>query len=236
MSRPINPSQLDHLTHLRRELVTFEACLGGDLSAPIEHCGDWTLYDLADHLGRGNLWAAVATTESRGDYQAPAPPRDHAALVGWFHDASAVLLGALDTDPATPAWTIFPPPTVGFWQRRRCLEALVHRWDAEHSLGINSVLDPVLAGDGVAEVIDTMAPRQIDRGRASAPEHAVRLTATDTGSSWVWGPGEPVAMVRATSPELLLMLWGRISSSDHVFAWQGDRDTAQVVLSGSLVP
>lgn len=225
-----------YLAHLSRELATFEACLGGDLSVPIEHCGNWTLYDLADHLGRGNLWAAVATTENRGDYQAPSAPRDRSDLVSWFHDASAVPLSALDADPATPAWTIFPPPTVGFWHRRRCLEALVHRWDAEHALGVGGPLDPALAGVGVAEVIDTMAPRQIKLGRAGAPEHAVRFTATDTGSSWVWGPAAPVATISATSAELLLMLWGRISSGDQAITWQGDRAAAQVVLNGSLVP
>ncbi|MHB8275290.1 MAG: maleylpyruvate isomerase family mycothiol-dependent enzyme [Dermatophilaceae bacterium] len=120
---------------------------------------------------------------------------------------------------------MFPPPTVGFWQRRRCLETLVHRWGAEHALGVSSPLDPVLAADGVGEVFDTMAPRQIELDRVSPPEHAVRLTATDSGSSWVWGPGEPVAIVSATSAELMLMLmlWGRVPSSDQATAWQGDR-------------
>jgi hypothetical protein len=42
---------LDHMSHLRAELETFAACLDGDLSAPVEHCGAWRLYDLADHLG-----------------------------------------------------------------------------------------------------------------------------------------------------------------------------------------
>jgi hypothetical protein len=51
-----------YLAHLRRELGVFEACLSGDLSAPVTHCGDWTLYDLADHLGGGNLRAAAAVT------------------------------------------------------------------------------------------------------------------------------------------------------------------------------
>lgn len=54
---------MDYLAHLRQELAAFEARLGGDLSAPVEHCGDWTLYDLASHLGGGNLWAAAAVTE-----------------------------------------------------------------------------------------------------------------------------------------------------------------------------
>jgi len=135
----------DYLAHLRRELGAFAECLRGDLSAPVAHCGDWTLYDLADHLGRDNLWAALAVTQKRGDYEGPAAPRDPAALVTWFSATASVLLAALDTDPSASAWTIFPPPTAGFWQRRRCLETLVHRWDAEHALGINGQLDPALA-------------------------------------------------------------------------------------------
>ena len=66
-----------YLTHLRREFGAFEACLAGDLSAPVEHCGHWTLYDLADHLGQGNMWAAVAVTDQprrlRGARRPPRP-------------------------------------------------------------------------------------------------------------------------------------------------------------------
>jgi len=139
-----------YLAHLRREFAAFQACLDGDLMARVEHCGSWTLYDLADHLGQGNVWAAVAVTDKRGDYEGPAAPRDQVALAGWFGDTCAVLLTALDTDPAASAWTIAPPPTAGFWQRRRCLEALIHRWDAEHSLGISGPVDPALANDEFA--------------------------------------------------------------------------------------
>src|SRR5215472_3007021 len=141
-----------YLAHLRGELDGFAACLAGDLSAPVEHCGGWRLYDLAGHLGQGNVWAAAAVTQQRGDYEGPAAPRDPAALAGWFTGTCDVLLAALDTDPSAPAWTLAPPPTAGFWQRRRCLETLVHRWDAQHALGIEGALDPALATDGVAEV------------------------------------------------------------------------------------
>src|SRR5450759_3611533 len=100
-----------YLAHLRRDLGAFEACLAADLAAPVGHCGDWTLADLAGHLGQGNLWAAAAVTQKRGDYQAPAAPRDPAALARWFGDTSGVLLAALDTDPSASAWTLAPPPT-----------------------------------------------------------------------------------------------------------------------------
>jgi uncharacterized protein (TIGR03083 family) len=225
-----------YLAHLRREFGAFDACLAGDLSARVEHCGGWALYDLAAHLGQGNMWAAVAVTDKHGDYEEPAAPRDREALTRWFQDTCGVLLDALDTDPSASAWTIAPPPTVGFWQRRRCLETLIHRWDAEHALGITSQLDPALAADGIAEVVDTMAPRQVRLGRTTAPRHAIRLHAGDTGSAWILGPGEPVATLDAAAADLLLLLWGRLSPDDRAITWDGDRRAAQATLSGTLVP
>jgi len=225
-----------YVAHLRRELDAFAACLSGDLSARVEYCGDWTLYDLADHLGRQNLWAAAAVTEQHGDLDPPPAPREPAALATWFRGTCDTELAALDTDPSAPAWTIAPPPTVGFWQRRRCLETLVHRWDAEHALGIPSRLDPELADDGVAEAIDTMAPRQVRLGRIAAPAHAVGLTAADTGSARTLGPGDPVASVRGAAADLLLLLWGRRAGDDPALAWSGDREAGRAVLAAALVP
>ena len=225
-----------YLTRLRSEFDAFEMCLGGDLSARVEHCGRWTLYDLADHLGRGNLWAAVAVTDKHGDYEAPAAPRDRAALTRWFRGTCGALLAALDTDPSASAWTIAPPPTAGFWQRRRCLETLIHRWDAEHALGVTGPLDPALAADGVSEVVDTMTPRQVRLGRATAPRYAIRLCSADTGSAWILGPGEPVATMKATAATLLLVLWGRLPADDPAVTWSGDRQKARISLSRPLVP
>ncbi|GAA2388339.1 maleylpyruvate isomerase family mycothiol-dependent enzyme [Streptomyces glaucosporus] len=223
------------LEHLRRELGAFRACLEGDTAAPVEHCGDWTLHDLAAHLGGGNLWAAAAVTERHGDHRPPAAPREPAALERWFEETAAALLDALGAEPSTPAWTFHPPHTVGFW-RRRCLETLVHRWDAEHALGAPRPLDAELAAEGVAEVFDTMAPRQIERGRATPPGHAVRLTATDTGASWTYGPGDPVAAVSGTAENLLLALWGRVPADGDALVWEGDREAGRRVLDGPLVP
>jgi uncharacterized protein (TIGR03083 family) len=225
-----------YLDHLRRELGAFENCLAGDLSARVDHCGEWTLYDLADHLGRGNLWAAAGVTEQRGDHESAPAPREQAALRQWFGDTADVLLTALDADPSAPAWTIAPPPTVGFWQRRRCMETVIHRWDAEHALGAEGPVDPLLAADGIAEVIDTMTPRQIRLGRTAPLAHAIRLAASDSPSSWVLGPGDPVTTIRATAPQLMLLLWHRLPADDRAFTWEGDREKAVTTLAGRLVP
>src|SRR3954468_3241358 len=136
--------ELDHLAILRDELATFQRCLSRDLAVPVEHCGDWTLRDLAEHLGQGNLWAAEAVRRRHGDHQPPPAPAD---ITPWFAETAQLLTETLATDPATEAWPFSPPHTVGFWRRRRCLETLVHRWDAEHALGISGRLDPALCGD-----------------------------------------------------------------------------------------
>ncbi|NEB08457.1 maleylpyruvate isomerase family mycothiol-dependent enzyme [Streptomyces coelicoflavus] len=224
------------LQHLGDELDAFRACLDGDLSVPVEHCGDWTLRDLAEHLGSSNLWAAAAVTELHGEHEAAPAPRDPDEFPRWFEESSGTLLKALDTDPGASAWTFHPPHTVGFWQRRRALEALVHRWDAENALGHSRPLDPVLACEGVAEVFDTTAPRQVARGRAQRPRHALRLHAADTGTSWVYGPGPAVATLTASAEQLVLLLWGRMRHTDAAFGWTGDREAGLRILAGPLTP
>lgn len=228
--------EIDHLAILRAELETFAGCLDDDLSAPVAHCGDWTLHDLADHVGRGNVWVTIAVTEQRGDGDGDPAPSDRAEVAPWFRRTAHVMLSTLDTDPGTPAWTFYPPHTVGFWQRRRALETVVHRWDAEDALGRPGPIAPALAADGVAEVLEVMVPRQVKGGRALPREHAVRLTATDAGATWTLGPGEPVAGLTAAAADLFLMLWGRVPATASTIRWDGDVPAGLRVLDGPLVP
>ncbi|MGK5558115.1 maleylpyruvate isomerase family mycothiol-dependent enzyme, partial [Actinomadura kijaniata] len=216
---------VDYLAALRRELDAFGAALDDDLSAPVEHCGDWRLVDLAVHLGAGNLWVVAAVREGHGDSNdEDAAPRDQAALKAWYAWTADALVQTLSVDPSTEAWTFFPPHTVGFWRRRRAQETLMHRWDAEHALGSTTPMDPALAADGVAEVFDTMAPRMISRGAATRPDRAVRITATDSDRCWTYGTGEPVAEVSGTAEDLLLALWGRKPWDAGSVVWAGDRE------------
>jgi uncharacterized protein (TIGR03083 family) len=230
-------TELDYLAAVRREDDAFAACLeNGDLTAPVPGCGTWTLYDLADHHGSGNLWAAVAITERHPNLDPPPAPTDRAALIPWFRAAATTLDDALATDPDAEAWTIWPPRTVGFWRRRRAQESMVHRWDAQNSLGRAQPLDPQLAADGVAEVVDVMLPRQVKLGRAQPPDTAVRLTATDAGRSWTLGPGDPVGGVSGRAEDLLLALWRRHGYDDARLTWDGDAPAASAVLNRPLTP
>ncbi|AEV85310.1 hypothetical protein ACWT_4290 [Actinoplanes sp. SE50] len=219
----------DYLALLRNELTTFQSRLTGDLDAPVEHCGDWTLRDLAGHLAQGNLWAATAVTERHGRFQGPPAPDD---IAPWVEESSRILLATLSADPDTEASTFWPPRTVAFWRRRRWLETLIHRWDAENALHLPSELDPAWCADGIAEVGDTFLPRQIALGRIPAPTAAVCFAATDLAESWTLGEGDPITTLSGPAADILLALWNRLPWSSLT----GDHEAARKALPGPVTP
>jgi uncharacterized protein (TIGR03083 family) len=231
---------MEYLAVLQAKLIEFGALITPelDLATPVPSCGDWTLYELADHLGNGNMWVVVGIREGRGDRQSEPAPTDAAQLRAWFDNTAATLIAALSTDPDTPAWTFTSqlPRTVGFWQRRRMHETLMHLWDWQYALGTPAPFDPKPAADGIAEIFEFFAPFMITRGRAAEPDTAIGVHASDTGDSWIHGPGEPRAELSGTAADLLLALWGRKPLSDPALIWSGDRTAGERTLSGPLVP
>lgn len=238
----------DFFSILRSELDAYADLLVGltkqDLERPVPSCAPWTLYELTDHLGNGNLWVTTAVQEGHGrnDKERTAP-HDPVSLHTWFLSTVDQITTALDTDAETGAWTFsaLMPRTVGFWHRRRAHETRMHRWDAENALGGRpEAFEAGLAGDAVTEVFELFAPRMIERGLAAAPEAALVLRATDLGRSWRYGPGEGVAGAEAevagTASDLALMLWSRIGTDAGGLVWSGDREAGERVLRGPLVP
>ena len=98
----------------------------------------------------------------------------------WFKKASDTLLTVLDNDASTNAWTFHPPHTTGFWQRRRCLEAFLHRWASVFFSSPDTLVSscrPRSAAwglqrqpqvDAVAGVIEAAAGDLLDPGQALA--------------------------------------------------------------------
>lgn len=112
----------------------------------------------------------------------------------------------------------------------------MHLWDGQEALGIVEPFEADLAADGIAEVFEMFAQRMVDRGLATQPEAAITVRATDTGQSWTFGPGEPIAEVAGSASDLLLLLWQRKASADPEFSWQGDRAAGERVIAGPLTP
>lgn len=183
--------KLDYLEHLERESARFvTAVLAAPPETPVPTCPAWTAADLLWHLAEVQwFWGEIVRSGARSpdEYEEPARPADQAALEAFYRVASGGLLAALAVaDPQTPAWTWSSDQTVGFIRRRQAHEALIHRVDAEVTAGARTPLDPLLSTDGVDEVLRVMyggyppwATFTPDAGGT------VRITATDTGRSWI---------------------------------------------------
>jgi uncharacterized protein (TIGR03083 family) len=213
----------DRLTHV----VT-----AGDLASPTPTCPEWTLGDLARHVGRVHRWAATfvrdgvdheASPEEEQAWWGPMPAdADVAAWVGAGVDG---LVTALEQAPPDLAcWTFLPAPTpLTFWARRQAHETTIHRVDAERALSDDtSAIDPAFAVDGVDELLLGFYGRR-NRVR-SQPPVTLGLIASDADIAWLTSLTEEGAhsvraqtslaagadaVVTATAATLYCGLWNR---------------------------
>lgn len=194
---------IDHLALLQGEVVAMTAALRqADPAAAVPSCPGWTVADLAAHVVGVHRWARAALDSERP------PAMSETSVTGplaeAYADAADDLVRELAARPAdSPAWTFDKHNrTTGFWVRRQLHEITVHRWDLEPF-----EIDPVVAADGIDEVLDFMVPRRVAAGRLTPPEGTLRLVSPDR--SWHFGDGRPVQTAEGTPGALLLALWGR---------------------------
>lgn len=253
MTKPIArlgfPAYLDHLhTGSARFRAVLAEC---EPTARVPACPDWDAADLLWHLGEvQHFWGTIVAGRPEGPDRSTAPdrPDDHAGLLRLFDDSSARLADALaGADPAETAWTWAPEQTVGFTYRRQAHEALIHRLDAEQTTGSVTPLDPGLAADGVAELMEVMYGGEppawatfahgdgeveiliedLDVAMRVAPG---RLAGADPDSGRkVDGPhlvvvpqpdATPAATVRGAAADLDAWLWRR--GDDSAITWSGE--------------
>ncbi|SEO47289.1 maleylpyruvate isomerase family mycothiol-dependent enzyme [Trujillonella endophytica] len=234
------PPALDHherLAALAAEQGAVAAlAAGAPADLPVPACGDWTVGVLVRHLAAVHRWAAQATRTDPAGELPDMRPAWRATTAGDYPAAAAELRDAL-ADPARPCVTLTGPGTAGWWTRRQLHETLVHRLDLAAALGREAPVDPGIAADCVAEVLDTMQPRQVALGRMPPPVAGLRLTAPS--GSWVLGPA-PVAEVTGDEAALALLLWRRLGLDDGVgdgrLTVTGDRAAAAALLAEAVVP
>lgn len=225
---------------MRADAATLLAAVStpGVLTATVPSCPEWVVGDLARHVGSFYRRIRLNAGSARADepwgplvIADEAPAADDPEVVAWLGAQIAQTdahLEALDAD--TPTWNFAPQAKVAsFWHRRAAHETAVHRWDAQ--LGAGVLPEPIeskLAGDAVAEVLDTFLPA--GRRRSAGPvAGVVALVASDLGQDWyVRLRGEGVALLdtdtlldddshptrayaTATASDLALALWGRVA-------------------------
>lgn len=242
------------LDALRREGATFRAAIDpGQLAAPVPSCPEWTLQDLAEHLG--TVYRVQHSRIIRGVTSKPPEPYSEELnrpagrdLLEWWDESFALITAELERQqPDAPAWNwSVQPPKAIFWHRRIAHETAIHRWDAQVSVSIPDPLDTALAVDGIDEVLDSWLPG----GRRKGPVDrtgVVRLEATDAEARWavrireagitlldtdIWFDDEPDAQAAAigTASDLELALYGRVPLT--VLTLQGDPDLVNALRTG----
>ena len=168
------------LTSLESDSAVFHSLaatsLGKGHDLPVTCCAGWTVTTLLEHLGAlHSLVAAWVTTGRRPDTWESVPTGD---TVDWLARCSARLLDAVGTvDPETPASTWSPhDQSVGFWVRRMAHETAVHRVDLQQTLGLDWDVPPIVAVDGIDEVLTLWLGSRLPTGLVGSGR-SVRLTA-----------------------------------------------------------
>jgi uncharacterized protein (TIGR03083 family) len=209
-----------------------EALDAVDAGAAVPTCPEWTVRDLARHLGGVHRWAtaivsvphtepyAVDFEEMVGGWPDDGPP-----LASWFRQGHHSLVDALSSAPADlQCWAFLPAPSpLAMWARRQALETAVHRVDAELAAGLAvSPVDAACAADGVDELLVHFVPRR--RSLRADPGVSLGVACTDADAHWVVDVGPDQVAATSTGPEaadaadctlrgassdLFLTLWNR---------------------------
>lgn len=195
--------ELNYIEAITRESARFSDCLARvSPTSPVPSCPGWTASDLLWHLTEVQLFWGIIVRDRLDDpdtaeTKKPPRPEDYQALQSLAHEATRQLVDVLVATPApTRVWTWATDQTAGFVLRRQAHEALIHRLDAELTLGDVTPLDPVLAADGVDELLRVMYGSVPAWGSVMPDGSPGRVMATDSGRSWDIG----FSRFRGTSP------------------------------------
>ena len=243
---PISPER--HYAEIEASTDTLARLVdGADLTRTVPTCPDWTLRQLATHVGRAHRWAAqIAATRSAEaipfrqvpDGRIPDDPAQHAP---WLRAGAARIIGAVREADGEPVWAFNTLRPASFWARRMAHETAVHRADAEIAVGREVEFEPDLAADAIDEWLGLMsglAPGDEDPRVDALPDGAVlHVHATDEGlngaGEWLVrregsqvtvqpGHGKGDVALRGPAGRLLLVLLRRVPPDDPQVQVLGD--------------
>ena len=214
-----------------------------DLTRRVPTCPDWTLRELAIHVGRAHRWAtAIVGTRSAEfipfrsvpDGKFPDGAAERAA---WLTDGAARLIGTVQAAGGDLVWAFDEMLPASFWARRMAHETAVHRADAQITAGREPQFDADLAADAIDEWLGFMSGIGASDSRVDAlPDGAVlHVHVTDDGVDGEWlvrreansvsvesGHGKGDVVVRGPAGRVLLVLLRRVQPDDPQVEVLGD--------------
>jgi uncharacterized protein (TIGR03083 family) len=239
----------DHLGALVRSGAALrEAAAMAGLDARVPTCPAWDVTKLVIHQGMVHRWAAAnlrgATNHDTSASQAEG--KAAARLLDWYSQGLAALVDTLQTTADDATAVVFlrdAPPPRRFWARRQAHETTIHSADAISAVcrrwptASDVDVDPVLAADGIDELLMGFITRGKGRLHAAEP-YTVLVRTNDTGHAWTLRIGEgpivttpggterPEAVFSGTAVQLYLSLWNRADEvttngrSDLIDQWR----------------
>lgn len=202
---------------------------GADLTATVPTCPDWTLRELAVHVGGAHRWVGeIVRTRAAEDIPEDKVPGsegpdgdDPAALDAWLAEGAAATVAALrEAGPDAEVWTWAWERRTAFWARRMTHETAVHRADAALAARAPYTVDADVAADTIEEWLRIVSFAQ-EGGDPEAAElsgggRSLHLHATDVpGAEWLiefgddrftWRHAHEKATVALRAPLTDLML------------------------------
>ncbi|MFE6662462.1 maleylpyruvate isomerase N-terminal domain-containing protein [Streptomyces sp. NPDC057697] len=222
MSRLSHDQYCDEIT---ARTDAFRATIrGADLDATVPSCPDWTLRELAVHLGGAHRWVGEIVRTRATDAVPPEQVADGTpgsdtpdALDAWLAEGAARAVEALRAaGPDEEVWSWAWEHSTGFWARRMAHETIVHHADAALTTRTGYEVAPGPAADTIEEWLEI-----IDFVRASGGPQATGLTGGAGGSLHLHATDAPDA-------EWLIEFGG------GALAWRRAHEKADVVLRGPL--
>ncbi|HEX9039527.1 MAG TPA: maleylpyruvate isomerase family mycothiol-dependent enzyme [Trebonia sp.] len=217
-------------------------------SLPIPTCPEWTLRQLATHVGRAHRWAAEIT-RTRSATVIPfreVPdgklPDDRAEQCAWLRAGAARIIEAVRDAGSDLVWSFTGPVPAGFWIRRMAHETLVHRADAQLAAGAEPepAIEAEVAADAIDEWLMLLAGglgNPGERAKALPVGAGLHIHATEDGlggrGEWMIrhdagglavepGHGKGDAALAGPAASLLLVLMRRRPVSDPAVTVYGD--------------
>lgn len=213
----------DLLAALRRDSDAFAAaCDRARPDALVPGCPGWTVADLVWHLAEvHDFWGTIVARRmlDPSDYLEPARPDDSELIARFRAGASQLQRTLADTEPATPVWTWTADTTAAWVVRRMAHETAIHAGDAQRAAGGPAAIEPLLASDGIDELLHWFTGSHAEGSQPVAG--TVHIHCTDVPGEWlvVEQPSGAFTVtrqhakgdcaLRGPASDVLLALWRR---------------------------
>ena len=206
----------------------------------VPSCPEWSVHDLAEHLGHVHRWAEHLV-RVRATARIPSSEMDFdrgPVSTPWIRSGGASLLVTLrNGNPDEPMWAWGADQHLRFWSRRQLHETFVHRIDLELAVGRTPVVDPLVASDAIDEFLVNLKSAgdfSPDVREIRGGSELIRIALSDVAGTWtiqllengfglIDSTDSPHVELSGSAKDVLMVLLRRQAIAEVSVAVKGDR-------------